>query len=59
MTKAEFVARVMADKAAEAERKRRAIWRGRWEAAIAKGEHIEQMRRRKRSTTPRLKPGGL
>ena len=48
MTKAEFVARVMADKAAEAERKRRAIWRGRWEAAIAKGEHIEQMRRRKR-----------
>ena len=51
MTKAEFVARVMADKAAEAERKRRAIWRGRWEAAIAKGEHIEQMRRRKRSIT--------
>ena len=48
MTKAEFVARVMTDKAAEAERKRRAIWRGRWEAAIAKGEHIEQMRRRKR-----------
>ena len=48
MTKAEFVARVMADKAAEAECKRRVKWRGRWEAAIAKGEHIEQMRRRKR-----------
>ena len=48
MTKAEFVARVMADKAAEAERKRQVKWRGRWEAAIAKGEHIEQMRRRKR-----------
>ena len=48
MTKAEFVARVMADKAAEAEHKRRVKWRGRWEAAIAKGEHIEQMRRRKR-----------
>ena len=48
MTKAEFVARVMADKVAEAERKRRVKWRGRWEAAIAKGEHIEQMRRRKR-----------
>ena len=48
MTKAEFVARVMADKAAEAERKRRVKWRGRWEAAIVKGEHIEQMRRRKR-----------
>ena len=57
MTKAEFVARVMADKAAEAERKRRAIWRGRWEAAIAKGEHIEQMRRRKRGTLSGLSYG--
>ena len=48
MSKAEFIARAVADMAAEKERKRRAIWRGRWEAAIAKGEHIEQMRRRKR-----------
>ena len=48
LTRAEFIARAVADMAAEKERKRRAIWRGRWEAAIAKGEHIEQMRRRKR-----------
>ena len=48
MTRAEFTARAVADMAAGKERKRRAIWRGRWEAAIAKGEHIEQMRRRKR-----------
>ena len=48
MSKAEFIARAVADMAAKKERKRRAIWRGRWEAAIAKGEHIEQMRRRKR-----------
>ena len=48
MSKAEFIARAVADMAAEKERKRRAIWGGRWEAAIAKGEHIEQMRRRKR-----------
>ena len=48
MSKAEFTARAVADMAAKKERKRRAIWRGRWEAAIVKGEHIEQMRRRKR-----------
>ena len=48
LTRAEFTARAVADMAAGKERKRRAIWRGRWEAAIAKGEHIEQMRRRKR-----------
>lgn len=48
LTRAEFIARAVADMAAEKERKRRAIWRGRWEAAIVKGEHIEQMRRRKR-----------
>ena len=48
LTRAEFIARAVADMAAGKERKRRAIWRGRWEAAIAKGEHIEQMRRRKR-----------
>ena len=48
LTRAEFTARAVADMAAKKERKRRAIWRGRWEAAIAKGEHIEQMRRRKR-----------
>ena len=48
LTRAEFIARAVADMAAKKERKRRAIWRGRWEAAIAKGEHIEQMRRRKR-----------
>ena len=48
LTRAEFIARAVADMAAEKERKRRAIWRGRWEAAIVKGEHIEQMRRKKR-----------
>ena len=48
LTRAEFIARAVADMVAEKERIRRAIWRGRWEAAIAKGEHIEQMRRRKR-----------
>ena len=48
MSKAEFIARAVEDMAAKKERKRRAIWRGRWEAAIVKGEHVEQMRRRKR-----------
>ena len=48
LTRAEFIARAVADMAAKKERKRRAIWRGRWKTTIAKGEHIEQMRRRKR-----------
>ena len=48
MTKAEFVARVMADKAAEAERKRRAIWRGQKEAYWARSAHIDAERRKKR-----------
>ena len=48
MSKAEFIARAVEDMAAKKERKRRAIWRGRWEAAIVKGEHIEQIRRRKK-----------
>lgn len=45
LTKAEFVARVMADKAAEAERKRRVKWHGRWEAAVVVAAHMEHMMR--------------
>ena len=45
ISKAEFITRVKADKAAEAERKRRIKWRGRWEAAMAIAAHMEHWRR--------------